>query len=146
MDPTDFIRLTSVSYNPVIDGDIQSATRVTLIPAAGALAGEVAAVMFDFTTPASENGYCGYTGITVQGTESIIQSPSLSSMLMMGNTGFVFAAGNLYVGHGYSFQSTTDLVEAVWTTEASFTAMQPDVTFTNAVTSDPQKFYRLEGD
>ncbi|MBN2161838.1 MAG: family 78 glycoside hydrolase catalytic domain [Pontiellaceae bacterium] len=145
-DPSDFILLTSVNYNPGIIGGIQSATRVQLIPSTGILADEVAALKFDFTTPASENGYCGYTGITVQGTESIIQPPSLGNMLMMGNTGLVFAAGNLYVGHGYAFQSTTNLVDAVWTTETNFTAMQPDAAFTNIVTGDLQKFYRLEGE
>ena len=34
------------------------------------LATSVAAVKFDFTTPASENGYCGYTEILVSGVSS----------------------------------------------------------------------------
>ena len=48
--------------------DSQSATRITLTAAAGALATNVAAVKFDFTNPASENGYCGYSQIELFGT------------------------------------------------------------------------------
>jgi len=41
-----------------------------LRPANGILATNVAAVKFDFTTPASENGYCGYTEILLSGMPS----------------------------------------------------------------------------
>lgn len=66
--PSTFILLTSVNYNPTDPANVQSVTRATLAPASGTLATSVAAVKFDFTTPASENGYCGYSGIELFGT------------------------------------------------------------------------------
>ena len=66
--PTNFFPLTSVSYLPAISSGIQSATRVTLESANGSLATNVAAVKFDFTSPGSENGYCGYDQITIFGS------------------------------------------------------------------------------
>ena len=65
--PATFLLLGSVNYNPVNTSNAPSATRATLAPAAGALATNVAAVKFDFTSPASENGYCGYAGIGLFG-------------------------------------------------------------------------------
>src|SRR5271170_1524932 len=66
--PTTFILLGSVNYNPANAANVQSATRATLTPATGWLATNVAAMKFDFTSPASENGYCGYAGIAMYGT------------------------------------------------------------------------------
>ena len=65
--PATFLLLGSVNYNPANPAGAQSATRATLSPANGILATNVAAVKFDFTTPASENGYCGYAEITMLG-------------------------------------------------------------------------------
>jgi len=56
--PTNFISLAIVNFNPPIANNIQSATRAMLTSSAGVLATNVAAVKFDFTSPASENGYC----------------------------------------------------------------------------------------
>ena len=67
--PTNFIWLASANYNPANPGGVQSATRATFSAATGGpLATNVAALMFDFTTPAPENGYCGYSEISVYGT------------------------------------------------------------------------------
>jgi hypothetical protein len=67
--PAAFKVLTSVNYNPPVPGGTPSANRVILTDSAGGLiASNVAAVQFDFTTPGSENGYCGYGAITVEGT------------------------------------------------------------------------------
>jgi hypothetical protein len=66
--PSTFILLGSANYNPVNGASVPSATRTTLTPASGALASNVAAVKFDFTTPASESGYCGYARIQLFGT------------------------------------------------------------------------------
>jgi hypothetical protein len=65
--PATFISLGSVNYNPANAASVQSATRATLTPATGALATNVAAVKFDFTSPASENGWCGYAQIQLFG-------------------------------------------------------------------------------
>ena len=72
--PTSFIQLCTVNYNPSNPSSVQSATRATLTPASGFLATNVAAVMFDFTTPAPENGYCGYSEIQVYGSLPLQQS------------------------------------------------------------------------
>ena len=66
--PANFIQLSIVNYNPANPSSVQSATRTTLTPASGFLATNVAAVMFDFTSPAPENGYCGYSEIEVFGS------------------------------------------------------------------------------
>ena len=67
--PTNFIWLASANYNPANPSAVQSATRATFSAATGGpLATNVAALMFDFTTPAPENGYCGYSEISVYGT------------------------------------------------------------------------------
>ncbi|HXI69113.1 MAG TPA: fibronectin type III domain-containing protein [Verrucomicrobiae bacterium] len=66
--PAAFISLSSVNYNPANASSVQCATRATLMPANGVLATNVAAVKFDFTNPAGENGYEGYSEIGLYGT------------------------------------------------------------------------------
>ena len=67
-DPTTFITLAAVNYNPANPAAVQSATRSTLLSSTAApLASGVAALKFDFTTPAPENGWVGYTEIAVYG-------------------------------------------------------------------------------
>jgi len=68
--PELFIPLSVVSYTPADPANGQSATRVTLRPVSGALARNVAAVKFDFTSPASKNGFCGYSQIVLSGAGS----------------------------------------------------------------------------
>ncbi len=69
VNPTVFTMLTSVNYNPSVPAGTPSANQVAINDSAGGLiASNVAAVMFDFTSPSSENGYCGYGAITVEGT------------------------------------------------------------------------------
>lgn len=66
--PNTFVALKSVSFNPVNSANVQCATRVTLSSASIApLARNVAAVRVDFTSPAPENGYCGYSEINLFG-------------------------------------------------------------------------------
>lgn len=68
--PDAFIMLTQVNYSPAgVPSGSACANRVVINDVPGmAIAGNVAALKFDFTTPASENGAVGYTAITVQGT------------------------------------------------------------------------------
>ncbi|HEY9509543.1 MAG TPA: DUF642 domain-containing protein, partial [Verrucomicrobiae bacterium] len=66
--PTTFLPLASVDYNPANPDGVQSVTRATLkSPIGGPLATNVVALKFDFTTPNPENGYCGYSEISVFG-------------------------------------------------------------------------------
>ena len=145
--PTNFLSLTSVNFNPSNPANAQSATRVTLAPAAGALATNVTAVKFDFTTPASENGYCGYAAIGVFGTPSIPPAvpANLSAAVQAGQGGFVLRVGSLVVGRAYTLLSTTNLAGSAWSAETSFVATQALAFFTNSATNFPQKFYRIAG-
>ena len=69
--PASFILLTSINFNPSVPANTASATEVAITdPAADVIVSNVAAVKFDFTTPSSENGYCGYAAITLHGSPS----------------------------------------------------------------------------
>ena len=89
--PTTFNFLGSVNYLPANPANAQSATRVTLTPASGVLAANVAAVKFDFTSPASENGYCGYAGIDLYGTPTLVVATNST------NIAYQVAANNLTI-------------------------------------------------
>ncbi len=79
--PTTFVTLTSVSYNPANPSGIQSATRANIYSSTAApLATKVAAVKFDFTSPPPENGFCGYSEIqlfgSLAGTPPVANTPT----------------------------------------------------------------------
>jgi hypothetical protein len=144
--PTNFISLAVVNYNPSVADNIQSATRVTLTSSNGMLATSVAAVKFDFTSPASENGYCGYGAITVFGPASIAPAvPTALNSRLLGPDTFVTNVSNLVVGRNYTLQSATNLAAAVWTIETNFVATQSAATLTNSASNSVQKFYRVVG-
>jgi hypothetical protein len=145
--PTNFIALTSVNFNPSNPANAQSATRVALSPATGALATNVAAVKFDFTTPTSENGFCGYSQINVFGTVNLPPAvpANLSATFQAGQTGFILNVGSLVVGRNYTLQSTTNLTSAGWSTETNWIATQATTALTNSTANSPQKFYRIVG-
>jgi len=79
---TTFLPLSTVSYNPVNPTGVQSATRATLTPVNGILATNVAAVKFDFTTPAPENGYCGYSEICLYGRPTVVVATNPPSLTL----------------------------------------------------------------
>jgi hypothetical protein len=124
--------------------NLSSATRVTLTSSNGVLATNVAAVKFDFTSPASENGYFGYAGISVFGTPSIAPAvPATLIAAILGPDMMVMNVGGLVVGRNGMLQSTTNLASGVWTTETNFLATQPMVVFTNSTIAAVQKFFRV---
>ncbi|MDB6067652.1 MAG: Alfa-L-rhamnosidase [Pedosphaera sp.] len=144
--PANFIYLATVNFNPSIAGNIQSATRVTLTSSNGILATNAAAVKFDFTSPASENGYCGYAGITVFGTASIPPAvPAALNATLLAPDNLVMNVGNLVVGRNYTLQSTTNLASAVWSPETNFVATTVAVAISNKIAATTQKFYRVVG-
>jgi hypothetical protein len=144
--PANFILLGSVNYTPSIAAGIQSATRVTLTSSTGVLATHAAALRFDFTSPATPNGYCGYAGITLFGTASLAPAtPAALSVATVTPNSFVMNVGRLVVGRNDALQSTTNLASAAWITETNFVATQTDAAFTNFTTNNGQKFYRVMG-
>jgi hypothetical protein len=145
--PTNFISLAVVNYNPSIGSGIQSATRVTLTSTNGVLASNVAAVKFDFTSPTTPNGYCGYAAITIFGTPVIppAMPANLGATLQTGVAGIIMTVGSLVVGRNYELQSTTNLASGVWSTETNFMAVQSASVFTNYFINGAEKFYRVMG-
>jgi len=142
--PTNFIVLTNINFLPNNPANAQMATRISLTPAAGALATNVAAVKFDFSTPASENGFCGYSAITLFGRATLTaMHPALSWVMMPDKTRFMMTVGSLSLGQNYVLQSTTNLMAGNWYAETNFTATQASVVFTNWIINYPQKFYRV---
>lgn len=145
--PTNFLALAVVNYTPAIADGIQSATRVTLTDSAGVLAGNVGSVKFDFTNPASENGYCGYAGITMFGTPTVVPVvPVILNGTFQAPNSFIMNNGGLVIGRNYMLQSTTNLSSGIWITETNFVATQSTFSFTNSTTNYVQQFYRVVGD
>jgi hypothetical protein len=132
-----------VNYNPAIASGIQSATRVMLTSSAGVLATNAAALKFDFTNPASENGFCGYGAITVFGKPSVIPRANLGASILQGSNSFVMNVSGLYPGWSYTLQSTTNLTNPNWSVETNFVPTQSAVTFTNSTLGPAQNFFRV---
>jgi hypothetical protein len=137
--------LARVNFNPSIASGLQSATRVTLAPATGSLASNVAVVKFDFTSPTSENGYCGYSEITLFGTATPAVPATLTATLLTGLASFILNVSGLSSGQNYAIQSTTNLASTNWFTETNFVAGQAVAVFTNSTANAVQKFYRIVG-
>ncbi|RYD67244.1 MAG: DUF642 domain-containing protein, partial [Verrucomicrobiaceae bacterium] len=97
-DPTTFITLTTANYNPANPAAVQSATRSTIASSTAApLASGVAALKFDFTTPAPENGWVGYTEIAVYGAPlapaiTMQTTPATAADVVGGQVTFTAAA------------------------------------------------------
>jgi hypothetical protein len=144
--PVTFIQLSAVNYTPANASAVQCATRATLMPASGALATNVAAVKFNFTTPAGENGYEGYSEIELFGTPTIPPAmPETLNVTFLTPDSFVMNIGSLVAGRNYMLQSTTNLASGLWTTETNFVATQTAVSLTNASINYSQHFYRVLG-
>jgi alpha-L-rhamnosidase len=143
--PTNFTALAALNYNPSIAANIQSATRVVLTSTVGVLATNVAFVKFDFTSPSSENGFCGYAGIAVFGGASQLPlvPANLSANIQTSQAALVMNVGSLMAGRTYALQSTTNLAAAFWFTETNWVATQAAVALTNSTVNVPQKFYRV---
>lgn len=144
--PSTFITLATVNYNPNDPAKAQSATRARLVPASGYLATNVVAVKFNFTTPSSENGYCGYGEIQVFGAASTppAVATSIGAALESGNN-LVLNIGGMVVGRQYEMQSTTNLALGGWAVETNFTAVGTSISFTNSMSGFAQKYYRIFG-
>ena len=144
--PTNFSLLAVVNFNPAIAAGLQSATRASLAAPAGVLATNAAAVKFDFTSPPSTNGYCGYAAITVFGTS--VPAPAVPTALngaLLPPNHFVMNLGGLVTGRDYVLQSTSNLAAAAWLPVTNFIANEAAMALTNSTTNSRQEFYRVVG-
>jgi hypothetical protein len=74
--PTTFITLAVANNNPKLAVPAnRSLVRTTFKPVGGVLASNVIAVMIDFATPPGENGYSGYSEISLFGRASASAQP-----------------------------------------------------------------------
>jgi hypothetical protein len=139
---------TLIPFSMHVDaGVVAISDPAMLTPASGVLASNVAAVKFDFTTPGSENQYCGYGGIQIFGTANIPPAvPVLIGAGVDAGNNLVMNLGGLVAGRLYEVQSCTNLVSPItWNVETNFTAATVLASITNAVTVAAQKFYRVVG-
>ena len=141
--PTNFIPLASVYYNPPDLGG-PSANRVTIARLDGsALATQVAAVKFDFTTQSAslDNGYSGYAEIVLQGSAL----PGFNAPYVSG--GNLILTGIGAPGGSYALLTSANVTAPVsaWTVSATGVFNSAGV-FSNAIpisASPPAHFFRL---
>jgi hypothetical protein len=118
--PTNFIILGAANYLPSDPLGLNSATRATFAAASGYLATNVAELKFDFTTPAGENGFEGYSEIQVFAGQNLppvapmIQPPQVSG----GN--LIITGTNGTPNNSYTWLFTTNLTPPIiWTTNST---------------------------
>ena len=119
--PTNFIPLAVVNYNPPNPIGI-STTRATITPEIGALASNVAALKFDMTSPAGENGYSGYNELAAYGSASgpLVIAPQIRSVTQSGGNLIVVGTGGYPVNSSYTWLATTNLSPPViWITNSA---------------------------
>ena len=142
--PATFIALGSANYNPANPSGVQSATRATFTPVNGVLATNVAAVKFDFTTPAPENGYCGYSEIDLYGMPTFVKAINPTNITMQVTANVVtFSWPSDHIGWRLQVQ-TNSLTQGLgtnwWDVAGSTTTNQMAIPM-NA--TDASIFYRL---
>ncbi|MDB6110212.1 MAG: Immunoglobulin I-set domain protein, partial [Pedosphaera sp.] len=147
--PTTFLPLASVNCNPVNPSGI-SIDRATIKPVTGSLAANVVALKFDYTSPAGENGYSGYSEIGVFGAPSAPYAaptpPILSASAVSGGNLVVTGTGGT-PNRAYAWLTSTDLTIPVanWTV-SSTGVLDSTGALSNAIpisTSTPASFFRL---
>jgi len=145
--PTNFVALASVNYNPTLPGTVQSAVRATLSAASVTpLASSVARVKVDFTVPTGENGYSGYGEISLFGVASPPSAPTVNRPTVVGGNLILTGSGGT-PNSGYTWLTSTNVGAplATWTTNTTG-VFSGTGTFSNAIpviTSELERFFRL---
>ena len=148
--PTTFIPLTSVTYNPFVPHDGRATgNRVQISPALGQamLATNVAAVKFDFTPQGGQDyGWSGYSEIVLQGTNlpsAMVTPPVLGKATLAGSNLILTGTGGTPWA-GYTWLSTTNLAAPVWVTNSTGT-LDGAGSFSNTIPvgAVPASFFRL---
>lgn len=147
--PSVYVNVASVNYNPTLPGTVQSAVRSTLYPASsGPLATNVVSVRVNFTTPTGENGYSGYAEVQVFGAVAPpLTPPTIASTTLSGGN-LVMVGGGGTAGGTYSLLTSTNVAAPVstWTTNSTGVfASNGGYTNTIPVTqSQPARFFRIK--
>jgi hypothetical protein len=147
--PTNFIALTSVSYDPTVSGNsvpsnLPIENKVTIASSTGApLAVNVAALEFDFTNPSGENGWSGYSELAVYGQAAGLE---VHSMLLPGGNLALFGTGGT-PGGPYTWLASANVAtpRSAWLTNSTGT-FDSSGAFSNAIpiqTSQPERFFLL---
>ncbi len=119
--PGTFTPLAIANYNPSLPGSVPSADRVSIASATTApIATSVAAVKFDFTNPAGENGYSGYAEFQLFGAAAGPVPPKLNAPKVVGGNLVVTGSGGT-VGGTYKILTTTNAATPLsgWTTNST---------------------------
>ena len=142
-DGTNFHPISTVAYNPsaypINDGTGGTCTSLAVAGLNG-----VRYLRWNFSAN-QQNGGVGYTELAAFGQSNAPLVPPNLGVSQPDPASFVLAVSGLLTGQRYLLQSTTNLADAVWFTEADFVATQPVASFTNSTTTYPQKFYRVSG-
>ena len=149
--PTTFLPLASVAYNPFVPHDGRdSGNRVAIAPAIGQsmLATNVAAVKFDFTSQGAQDfGWSGYTEIVLQGTNlpsTVVVAPTITSTRASGGNLILTGAGGT-PNAAYTWLRTTNLsAPVIWTTNSTGN-LDGLGAFSNSIPmgANPASFFRL---
>lgn len=152
-DPSTFLPLASVAYNPNIpSGEILPGNRVAISPAPGQtmLATNVYAVKFTFTQQANQDyGWSGYSEIVLQGTNlpaAIVPTlPTMAPVKVSGNNLILTGTGGTPASSHYTWLSTTNLTAPiVWTTNFTGT-LDAAGNFSNSIPvgASPASFFKF---
>lgn len=104
--PTVFNPLATVNFEPKNSAGVECATRVTLTPVAGSLATNVSAVEFNFSSPPSDNGYCGYSQMAIFGNRTVPNTPTNISSQITAN-GLTLSWPQNYTGWQLQMQTNS---------------------------------------
>lgn len=148
--PTTFLPLASVAYNPAVPHDGRaSGNRIAITPAVGQtlLASNVFAVKFDFTPQGTVDfGWSGYTEIVLQGDALAAPAAPVVSAVT-GTGGNLVLTGTGAANYGYTVVTATDLQTPLtnWIPVATGTTTAGG-TFSNAIpvsAASPTSFFRV---
>ena len=148
--PTNFLYFATVNYTPSLPGNTPSATRVMIAPTSpgGVLLNNVAAIKFDFTSPPSENGDCGYAQIAVLGAQNLAppSAPILGAPQLSGGNLILTGTGGP-PNSDYTWLFATNLTPpTIWITNSTG-ILNSAGSFSNSIpinSDTPGGFFRLQ--
>jgi hypothetical protein len=148
-DPTTFLPLASVAYNPAVPHDGRATgNRVAIAPQVGQsiLASNVAALKFDFTPQGTRDfGWSGYTEIVLQGSNLALPVlPTVNPLTVSGGNLILTGTGGT-PNASYTWLTTTNVRAPIASWKTNFTGvLDGSGAFSNAIpATNPASFFRL---